>query len=249
MKQTSISRTHQNRWSEWPHSPNFNEITICLPKRAAFVSHWKSVFFANNHNFCSLFTYIVRGARIFQICIQGLIFNILFQSCLLHLFNIVVQHILWKIGVHAETGKEMSRFCNLFGSRPDFHPFHRMSTEREVVSPCICQVWWALFSILINYCITIFMDDAREKWGLIENEYLGKIIYILGSWECCFVHSHTFVTVSLLPCCKKKLKKLSLQDLLFENLKNKYYVSLFFRLLLVERLWSRTIWVSWDIQS
>jgi hypothetical protein len=207
MKQTSISRAHQNRWSGWTHSPNFNVITICLP---------------NNHNFCSLFTYIVWGAHIFQICIQGLIFNILFQSCFLHLFNIVVQHILWKIGGHAETGKEMSRFCNLFGSRPDFHSFHLTSTEREVVSPCICQVWWALISILINYCITIFMDDARGKWDLIENEYLGKIIYIfatfgiLGMLFCAFTH---FCQYPFYPTVKKNLKKLSLQDLLFENLK------------------------------
>jgi hypothetical protein len=60
------------------------------------------------------------------------------------------------------------------------------------------------------------------KWDLIENEYLGKIIYIfatfgiLGMLFCAFTH---FCQYPFYPTVKKNLKKLSLQDLLFENLK------------------------------
>lgn len=141
----------------------------------------------------------------------------------------------------------MSRFCNLFGSLPDFHSFHLKSTERDVVSPCICQVWWALFSILITVSPFLWMmPEKNETWLWMST--LGNIFAIFGILDMLFC---AFTQYPFYPIANFFLKKLFLQDLLFENLKKKCYVTVFFffRLLLVERLLSRTIWVSWDTQS
>jgi len=78
----NLNQCSPKRRSGWLFHPGFNEIALYQPQGYVFVapSAFGSYFFTNNHTFSSIFTHV---PEIWPI--QGLIFNILFQTCWLHL--------------------------------------------------------------------------------------------------------------------------------------------------------------------
>jgi hypothetical protein len=100
-------------WFQWSRP-------ISVKKRSFFKSVFMSIFFPPIIILFLQYSH-KRSSHVPEIWpIQGLMFNILFHSLIASfLRSLCSMFVLWKVGEHAEVGKETLKFGSIFGSLPD----------------------------------------------------------------------------------------------------------------------------------